>query len=119
MTLGNSLMRRSAERETAVNTDHLPPEIKLLKNDGHEVEKLTPYQYRIDRTLDLYPKRRKFHNIATQSRGQYPLREDELRQFVASQVGEKKSEQPLASGRHYRESMAPWWAKVGKRDPEI
>lgn len=57
-------------------------DILALKDMMFEVEKLTEYQYRINKTLDLYPVHRKFHNIKTGKRGTYgkllPLLEKHL-----------------------------------------
>jgi len=47
----------------------------ILSCDGlgdFEVKQLTPYQYRVNGILDLYPVRLKFHNIKTQKRGKFP-----------------------------------------------
>lgn len=48
-------------------------EIKALKAKGYQVEELTPYQYRVECVLDLYPTRKRFHNISNQARGAYPF----------------------------------------------
>lgn len=37
----------------------------------YQVKKLTPYQYRINGVLDLYPIHRNYHNIKTNKRGTY------------------------------------------------
>ncbi len=47
-------------------------EIQALHKRGYLVEKKTPYQFRIECVLDLYPTRKRFHNIANQQRGEYP-----------------------------------------------
>jgi hypothetical protein len=44
-------------------------EIRNLRKKGHVVKELTPFQFRVDNTVDLYPVNCKFHNIKTQERG--------------------------------------------------
>ncbi len=38
---------------------------------GLKIEELTPYQFRIDGDLDIYPTRRKWHDISMNTRGTY------------------------------------------------
>lgn len=45
-------------------------EIRALSPD-YEVIELTPYQFRINRMIDLYPIHRNWHNLKTQKRGTY------------------------------------------------
>ncbi len=47
-------------------------EVRALTELGHKVVELTPYQFRIDDSIDLFPVNRKFHNIKTNERGDYP-----------------------------------------------
>lgn len=65
-------------------------EIDVLKAKGYQVEKLTLYQYRVECVLDLYPTRKRFHNIANQKRGQYPdpwrVKTKVLIDFVDAQI---------------------------------
>ena len=90
-------------------------ELKDLKKAGYQVDELTPYQFRIDMVLDLYPKRRRFHNIRTQERGTYP---ENLKEFVAKQVAaapKPKAEQELKPHRHLTPEMerkAGWWTRI-------
>lgn len=44
----------------------------LVLEQEFTVEKLTDFHYRIDNFLDLYPVKKKYHNIITQDRGIYP-----------------------------------------------
>ena len=46
--------------------------ILKLRLKGRKVEQLTPYQYRINDELDLYPVNKRFHNIKTGQRGYIP-----------------------------------------------
>lgn len=55
---------RRAER-LPVRTD----EIFALRNEGYKVEQLTPYQFRINGVLDLYPIHNRWHHINTGQRG--------------------------------------------------
>lgn len=50
--------------------------------DAHTVVKLTPYQYRIDGRLDIYPSNRKWHLIKTGERGQFRSISDIKRQLT-------------------------------------
>lgn len=65
-------------------------EVEALHRKGYQIEQLTPYQFRVECVLDLYPRRRRFHNIANQARGEYPYRfcgpVKELAAFVDEQV---------------------------------
>lgn len=47
-------------------------EILDLRTKGFKVVELTPYQYRINGFLDLYPKNGRFHDLRTGERGNYP-----------------------------------------------
>lgn len=63
--------RREAQQERRRN--RLPErqrEIEALAPQ-HQVEKLTPYQYRIDGVIDLYPIHRRWHWLETNKRGSY------------------------------------------------
>jgi hypothetical protein len=46
-------------------------EILALRETGHSVVRLTEYHFRIDGALDLYPTRRRFHDLRTGKRGTY------------------------------------------------
>lgn len=47
-------------------------ELATLHNEhGIEYTELTPYQIRIENTLDIYPVKRKWHNIRSGKRGEY------------------------------------------------
>lgn len=63
-------------------------EIMRLKDD-HAVEEFTPYHYRVDGILDLYPVRGRFHNVRTQKRGSYPR--GMLASFVDKQIDSAQS----------------------------
>lgn len=52
------------------NTPKRPPP-REPKLNGFEVRQLTPYHYRVEGRLDLYPKRRRWHDIKTNTRGSY------------------------------------------------
>lgn len=43
--------------------------INALKANGYQVERLTPYQYRVESVFDLYIIRFRWHNIANGERG--------------------------------------------------
>lgn len=42
-----------------------------LKQDGYTVEVKTPYHFRINSVLDVYPVNRRFHDLAKNERGTY------------------------------------------------
>lgn len=46
-------------------------QIEALRERGYKVVSLTPYQFRVNDRLDLYPTRRRFHNLRTNQRGAY------------------------------------------------
>lgn len=47
-------------------------EIWALLKKGHKVSQLTPYQFRINGVLDLFPVHCRYRNIKTNKRGFYP-----------------------------------------------
>jgi len=46
-------------------------EIVALRNKNFDVRELTPYQFRVDGRLDLYPIHRRYHDTQTGERGNY------------------------------------------------
>jgi hypothetical protein len=46
-------------------------EIAALAEMGYRVRALTEYQFRVNERLDLFPTRRRYHDIKTQARGRY------------------------------------------------
>lgn len=46
-------------------------EILALRDHGYTVEQKTPYHFRINGTLDLFPVHLRFHFIPTNTRGRY------------------------------------------------
>lgn len=42
-----------------------------LRRLGYQVRQLTPYQFRIEGRLDVYPVNRKWHDIKSNKRGSY------------------------------------------------
>lgn len=60
---------RQAERADARAT--WTAAIEALRDHGHHVERITEYQFRVNSTLDLYPTRRRYHDIPTGHRGFY------------------------------------------------
>jgi len=77
-------------------------EIKDLKKRGYLVEQLTPYQFRVECILDLYPTRKRFHNIATQERGEYPVNKlNVLTAFIDAHVAKADAilDEAIAAGK--------------------
>ena len=46
-------------------------EILSLRESGFEVKQLTPYQFRINGAVDVYPIHNRFHELKSQWRGGY------------------------------------------------
>jgi len=44
---------------------------EILSLKGHIVKQLTPYQFRIDGKVDVYPTHNRYHILATGKRGDY------------------------------------------------
>lgn len=57
------------------NRDKFESVLKTLK-EQYTVVELTPYQYRIDGILDIYPSNKKWHLIPTNERGRFRTVED-------------------------------------------
>jgi len=54
-------------------------------------------QFRVNGVLDLYPTNRRFHNLRTNERGDYPSGPpDELKAFVKMQIGKAAAVKPRA-----------------------
>ncbi len=93
--------------------------IRKLAKDGYLVKWLTPYHARVECVVDLYPVRRRFHNIADNERGEFPEEYGALKAFIDAQVVKAdaildkfvSTEQPV-SGRYLTEDNKPWFAKV-------
>lgn len=60
---------RKEERAAAQKTGQAA--ILALTQDGFKVQQLTDYHYRVDGRLDLFPIRRRYHDIRTGRRGGY------------------------------------------------
>lgn len=56
--------------------DKATEEIIQLKEKGYLVISLTPYQFRINGILDLYPTNHRYHHIPTDKRGSYDKPEE-------------------------------------------
>lgn len=46
-------------------------DIQALTANGHRVREVSPRCYRVNDTLDLYPKSGRFHHLGTEKRGPY------------------------------------------------
>ena len=46
-------------------------DIEVLRAEGFRVRRITPYQFRIDEALDLYPIHRRWHDLKANKRGTY------------------------------------------------
>jgi len=74
--------RREAQQQR--RAERLPRrqlEIEMLFPE-YQVQKLTPYQFRINGVIDLYPIHRNWHNIKTQKRGVYKTAIEIVKQHI-------------------------------------
>lgn len=46
-------------------------EIERLKTKGYRIHEFTPYQFRINDVLDIYPMNKKWHDLVNNKRGAY------------------------------------------------
>jgi hypothetical protein len=46
-------------------------ELDTAKKAGFRIEEMTPYQFRINGRLDIYPIRRRYHDVKRDARGTY------------------------------------------------
>ena len=105
-------------------------EIEALNKRGYLVEQKTQWQFRIESVLDLYPRHRRFHNIANQSRGEYP-RLEKLVEFVDAQVAiaDRILDEAINRGqlnelrghdrgtrKSWLKDHQPWFTKYGARE---
>lgn len=76
-------MRQSEQKAMTANNM-----IAKLERSGYQVKKLTPYQFRAECVLDIYPVNRRFINIATRKSGGWAhLKDfDAFKSFVDEQV---------------------------------
>jgi hypothetical protein len=63
------------------------PKILALTAHGFTVEQLTPFHFRVNRVLDLFPTNRKYHYLPTQERGRY--NDADLEKLVKAKLGLK------------------------------
>jgi len=75
---------RQAERADARAT--WTAAIEALRALGWDVERITEYQFRVNKTLDLYPTRRRFHHIPTGRRGFYRQPLEIVYRFLSKRV---------------------------------
>lgn len=57
-----------------------------LRSKGFNVRELTPYQYRINGEIDVYPIHNKFHNLKSGRRGGYK----DVEQFIDRHFHKRK-----------------------------
>ena len=71
MAEGFRAMKENARHYKQANRVKFVNILRSLDYSQHMVEEITPYQYRIDGKLDIYPSNRKWHLIPTGERGQF------------------------------------------------
>ena len=64
MTRTKKLLNRKAR-------DNGESSIMALKDHGFKVERLTPFQFRINDQLDIYPTNKRWHDVIRKERGDY------------------------------------------------
>ena len=64
-------MREAQQERRAKRLPLRTTEILSLKDDGFDVEEKTPYQFRINGRLDLFPTHNRYHDIRKNIRGGY------------------------------------------------
>lgn len=74
--------RRDLQERRATRRATRTDDIMALRDRGFTVRALTPYHFRINNVLDLYPTCNRFHNLLTQKRGSYQT----VEKIVASQL---------------------------------
>ncbi len=55
-----------------------------MQEHGYTVERLSPYQWRVNERLDLYPTNRKYHDIIKNERGYYTSTLDICKQVIGA-----------------------------------
>lgn len=75
--------RHDIQERRRTRRDRRTVDILALRDRGFSVRELTPYQFRINDTLDLYPTCNRWHNIKTQKRGSYQT----VAMIVGAQIG--------------------------------
>lgn len=64
-------MREQARGRRAERCDIGTDDILGLRKRGWQVREITPFQFRINDVLDLYPTNRRWHHLKTNRRGGY------------------------------------------------
>ena len=91
-------VRHDAQERRAARLPIRTEEILAVGRMGYRIRELTPYQFRVNERLDLFPTRRRWHDIKTQARGGYR----NAAEFCRSVLGpppKMKGEWDMASGR--------------------
>ena len=57
--------------------------LERLENAGYKIKLLTPYQFRIEDKVDIYPTSKKYHVLKTGERGNYYKLENFIRKKVS------------------------------------
>lgn len=63
--------RKAQQDRRAARLPVRSDDIRRVETAGYAVRELTPYQFRIDGRLDLYPIHKRWHDIKTNRRGSY------------------------------------------------
>lgn len=71
------LRARRAKRRT-----HNTPDVLALRDAGYTVREVSPFHFRVNDTLDLFPTNRRFHWLPTNRRGFYTSAAECCRQFL-------------------------------------
>lgn len=61
--------REQEQRRKQSARDQNVPYILRLRESGYSVREITPFQFRINNVLDIFPTSRKFHYLPSNQRG--------------------------------------------------
>ena len=75
-------MREHRRMVNEKNRERRGKHIEALRFAGYDVKELTPYQFRVEGRLDIYPTNACWHDIETKERGSFSGKN--LKEFVVS-----------------------------------
>lgn len=75
-------MTKTAKLRNSWKRDKGTDLILELQDYGYKIDRLTPYQWRINDRLDLFPTNRKYHDTFTNERGDWQGALDIVRRIL-------------------------------------
>jgi hypothetical protein len=82
--------RRQQKERRRIRLARRTNEIKELTRAGFDIREITPYQFRIDGRLDIFPVHNRFHDIKTDERGGFK----NIKTFVFDHLKKKEGSAP-------------------------